>query len=60
MQMNLNSGMELLRFFFSEPHNRPNWLKGLLRRAAALGVFAVAFLMVRVRLMQGGPNIFNK
>ena len=60
VQMNLNSGMKLLSSFFSEPHSRPKWFKELLKRAAALGVFAVAFLMVRVRLMQGGPNIFNK
>ena len=60
VQMNLNSGMKLLSLFFSEPHSRPKWFKELLKRAAVLGVFAVAFLLVRVRLMQGGPNIFNK
>ena len=59
-QMTLVSGLRLLRTVLVDRHSLPPWFVGFVTRAGILATFSVAFLVGRVWLMQGGPDIFNR
>ena len=59
-QMTLVSGLRLLRTVLVDRHSLPPWFVGFVTHAGILATFSVAFLVGRVWLMQGGPDIFNR
>ena len=59
-QMTLVSGLRLLRTALVDHQSLPPWFVGFVTRAGILATFSVAFLVGRVWLMQGGPDIFNR
>ena len=58
--MTFVSGVKLLRTALLDHHHLPAWFTGFVIRAGILATFSVVFLVARVWLMQGGPDIFNR
>ena len=59
-QMTLVSGLKLLRTVLVDRHSLPQWFASFVVRAGILATFSVVFLVGRVLLMKGGPDIFNR
>ena len=59
-QMSVVSGLKLLRTAVMERHHLPSWFNGFMVRVGILATFSISFLVLRVQLMQGGPNIFDR
>ena len=58
--MTFVSGLKLLRTVLVDRHSLPPWFTGFVARAGILAAFSVVFLVGRVWLMKGGPDIFNR
>ena len=58
--MTVVSGLKLLQTAVMDRHKVPSWFNGFLVRVGILATFSVSFLIVRVQLMKGGPDIFDR
>ena len=56
--MTFRDGLSLLGDLLSRRHLLPVWFKAFLARTLTLVGFVAVFMMVRLWLMQGPPNIF--
>ena len=57
--MDFASSLDLLKSLLKDLRTAPSWFVQFMKRSLLLAAFAVGFLLFRVWLMEGQPDIFH-
>lgn len=58
--MDWNRSLLLLRVLASHRQDLPRWFTDFMKRTILLAAFTLVFIALRVYMMEGGPNIFQR